>query len=220
MGKAAVISSELLVGALPVEHHFEPRSAGLLEYTPLRENAGAAIRLVLVPGDPFGQSERVLETRVAPVGDAPRALDHRFHERAFVDALLVVAGADAVDLAALSRSVELARHQADDRGAVEPAREARELLYFGGERDTLRRGEDIERLDAKGVARGEDRLRGGVPYDESEHADETAEGGLTPPHQGSQKHLRIGLGAEAMPGRLELLAQLDIVIDLTIVDDP
>ena len=124
MGKAAVISSELLVGALPVEHHFEPRSAGLLEYTPLRENAGAAIRLVLVPGDPFGQSERVLETRVAPVGDAPRALDHRFHERAFVDALLVVAGADAVDLAALSRSAELARHQADDRGAVEPARQA------------------------------------------------------------------------------------------------
>ena len=82
------------------------------------------------------------------------------------------------------------------------------------------RGEDIERLDAERVACGKDRLLGCVPYNEGEHADETAEGGRAPLRQRSEQHLGIGLAAEEMSGRLELVAQLDVVVDLTIVDDP
>ena len=88
-----------------------------------------------MPGDPLGQGEGVLETGVTPVRDAARALDHGFHVRALVDAPLIIAGANAVDLSPISRSLELARHQADDRRAVEPARQAGAHRNIGAEVD-------------------------------------------------------------------------------------
>ena len=53
--------------------------------------------------------------------DGPGALDHGLHEWPLVDRLHVIAGADGVHPRAVSGLVELARHQTDDRGAVEPA---------------------------------------------------------------------------------------------------
>ena len=65
-----------------------------------------------------------------------------------------------------------------------------------------------------------DNLRGLIPYDEGEHADEPVERRLAPLRVGSQQHLGIGVGAETVPGRLKLVAQLEVVVDLAVVDDP
>ncbi len=72
-----MVAGELLVGALPIEHHLEPGSPGGFEHAPLGEDAGAAVGLVLMPGDPLGQRKGVLDARVAPMRDALRALDNR-----------------------------------------------------------------------------------------------------------------------------------------------
>ena len=109
-----MIAGQLLVGALSVEHYFEAVALGGGEHTPLCKYARAAVRFVLVPGDSLGQRKGVLEARVAPMRCALGALNHRLHEWAFVDALRVIAGADAVDLGCVARSLQLTRHQADD----------------------------------------------------------------------------------------------------------
>ena len=116
-----MIAGELLVRALAVEHHLEPGLSCLAEHGPLREDAGAAVRLVLMPGDTLGFGKSVLVPRIAPMRNGPGALDHGLHEWPFVDRLHVIAGADGVYPRAGSGLVELARHQADDRRAVEPA---------------------------------------------------------------------------------------------------
>ena len=119
-----MVAGELLIGALSVEHHLEPGPPSGFEHAPLGKDAGAAVGLVLMPGDPLGQGKGVLEARIAPMRDALRPLDDRLHERAFIDALYVVAGADAVYSCPIAPELEFARHQAHDRRAVEPAREA------------------------------------------------------------------------------------------------
>ena len=49
-----MIAGKLLIGALAVQHHLETGAARRLEHGPLGENAGAAIGLVLLPGNTLG----------------------------------------------------------------------------------------------------------------------------------------------------------------------
>src|SRR5262245_51086620 len=124
VGEAAMVPGELLIRTLSIEHHLEACTPSGVEHAPLGKDARAAVGLVLMPGNPLGQRKGVLETRIAPMRVALRALDHRLHVWAFIDALYVVAGADAIYLGPVAPGLEFARHQAHDRGAVEPAREA------------------------------------------------------------------------------------------------
>ena len=115
-----MVAGELFVRALPIEHDLEAGAARLLEDAPLRKDAGAAIGLVLVPGDLLGLSKDVFDSRIAPVRNAVRQLNHRFHKWALVDRFDVVAGADIVNVTFISARLQFPCHQADDRGTVEP----------------------------------------------------------------------------------------------------
>src|SRR3954447_15840086 len=101
-----MISGQLLVRPLAVEHDLETGAASLGEDAPLRENASAAVGFVLMPGYLFGQRERVLDPRIAPMRRAAGMVDHRLHERPLVNALLRVTGADIVYPRTLAQPVE------------------------------------------------------------------------------------------------------------------
>src|SRR5262245_39196114 len=59
-----VISRELLVGALPIEHDLDVVCLGLPEDAPLSKDARRWIRFILVPGDPVGEFEDLLRLRI------------------------------------------------------------------------------------------------------------------------------------------------------------
>ena len=61
---AGMVSGKLLIRALSIEHNLEPGAPRFGEDAPLREDTGAAIWLVLVPGKAFGQGKRIREMLV------------------------------------------------------------------------------------------------------------------------------------------------------------
>src|SRR6266851_341780 len=138
--KATVVAGKLLIRALPVEHHLETGAACLVEDAPLRKDAGAAVRLVLVPSNALGQRKGIFPPRIAPMGNTFAVLDHSPDERTLVDALHIVACTDAMDTRAVVRRLELAGHQTHDRGAVETTRKACSYRDVRAQMDTHRVG--------------------------------------------------------------------------------
>ena len=102
-----------------------------------------------------------------------------------------------------------------------PAGQHRELLDLGGEREEpVGREPVVERLDAEPVARGKDRPGLAVVEHEREHAVEPVQAVPPPLGVGVEEHLGVGAGVKGMAGGLELGAQLAVVVDLAVVDDP
>ena len=91
---------------------------------------------------------------------------------------------------------------------------------LGGEDERPRGRGIIERLDPEAVAGAEQPAPRTVPHGEREHAVEPRETVLTPPPVGLQQHLGVGARGEAVPQRLELGAQLLMVVDLAVEYDP
>ena len=78
----------------------------------------------------------------------------------------------------------------------------------------------VEGLDAEAVARGEERALPRVPDGEREHPVEPLEAVRAPAARTGQQHLGVATRTKAVPARLELRAQLDVVVDLAVEDDP
>ena len=77
-----------------------------------------------------------------------------------------------------------------------------------------------ERLDAEVIAReNEFRLVAGIEDREPPHPVETTEAADAPLGVGVQRDLGVAAGAELVPERFELGAQLAVVVDLAVVDD-
>jgi hypothetical protein len=59
-----------------------------------------------------------------------------------------------------------------------------------------------------------------VPYGDCEGAIEVLQARGTIVLIEMENHFRVGVGDESMTPRLQFGAQLDVVVDLTVVDDP
>src|SRR5207249_3215339 len=77
----------------------------------------------------------------------------------------------------------------------------------------------VERLDAEAVARAEESSTPAVPERERPHPVEPLDARVTPLLVGGEDHLGVGGAVEAAALRLELGAQLAVVVDLTVVDE-
>src|ERR1700723_3280392 len=95
--KSTVISGQLFVGALAVQHHLDSGRLCRREDAPLRENACAAIRLVLMPGDFFCLHKCIIDAWIYVVRIATRAGYDDFHKGTLVDFFFFVASADCID---------------------------------------------------------------------------------------------------------------------------
>ncbi len=94
-----------------------------------------------------------------------------------------------------------------------------QCLDFGTEQQGPATEGQVYRLDAVAVA-GEEKLAApAVPDRQGEHAVEAGQRLLTPFGICGSDHLGVGLRAEAVPGPLELGAQLAEVVDLAVVGD-
>jgi hypothetical protein len=78
----------------------------------------------------------------------------------------------------------------------------------------------VERLLAGAVAREEQRPLRLVPQRNAEHAAQAPEGIFSPLFVGVDDRLGITGGRETMAERFELRAQLEVVVDLAVEDDP
>ena len=105
-------------------------------------------------------------------------------------------------------------------GLRREARVREQGFDLGGEDERPRRGRVVEGLDPEAVAGAEQPAPRTVPHGEREHAVEPPETVFAPPPVGLQQHFRIGAGGEAMPQRLELGAQLLMIVDLAVKHDP
>ena len=93
-------------------------------------------------------------------------------------------------------------------------------LQLRGEENTLRRCRVVERLDAEAIARQGQRPRLAVPQREGKHADRAFDRGFDAPKRaGFQQHLGIGVAAHGMAGRLQLAADVAVIVDFTIEGD-
>src|SRR5262249_34231737 len=104
---------------------------------------------------------------------------------------------------------------------VRPSRHTRRVESFDLTRDqegplwTLM---IIEGFDTEAIARGKKSLCAAVPDKQREHAKETVQALLTPPCISSEHNLRISVAAELIVAQLR--AEFEIVIDLSVEDDP
>src|SRR5205085_7356795 len=78
----------------------------------------------------------------------------------------------------------------------------------------------VERLDPKAVARAEEPSPRAVPEREGPHAVEALDAALAPLAVGGEDDLGVGRAAEAVALGLELAAELPVVVDLAVVDEP
>ena len=102
-----------------------------------------------------------------------------------------------------------------------PAGEHRELFDLGGEREEPGGREPvIERLDPEPVACGEDHPGLAVVDHEREHAIEPVHAVAPPLGVGVEEDLGVRTGVKYVTGGLELGAELAVVVDLAVVDDP
>ena len=108
------------------------------------------------------------------------------------------------------------------RGPRDDAKRLREHERLGlrGERQRLLVPLEVKWLHAEAVARAEQLAARSVPQREREHAVEALEAARTPAPVGGEDHLGVAGAREPIPQRLELGAQLDVVVDLTVVRDP
>ena len=109
------------------------------------------------------------------------------------------------------------------RLSYRPLRQDR--LDLAGEEQHLalavRRGHagDVERLDAEVVAGQGEPLLLAVPDGQAEHPVEPVERVGAPLRERLQHHLGVGVGGEGAAERDELLAQVEVVVDLAVVRD-
>src|SRR5581483_3926285 len=87
---------------------------------------------------------------------------------------------------------------------------------LAGEREAVDFEAEVARLHAEAVARAEQRAATAVPDDERPHAVEALDARLAPLEVRGVQHLGVALAAEAMTFRLQLGAQLDVVVDLAV----
>ncbi len=115
------------------------------------------------------------------------------------------------------------REQVAHRGQVgldaPPLRE-HERPRLGREREHAAVVLVVERLDAHPVARAEQPVARSVPDREREHAVQVPDAVVTPRPVRGEDHPRVGRAGELEALRLELGAQLHMVVDLAVVDDP
>jgi hypothetical protein len=115
-----------------------------------------------------------------------------------------------------------------DRPVVDPRvveAAGQDRLDLAGEQQGLARAAgvrdagDVERLDAEVVAGQRQPLLVTVPDRQAEHAVEAVEGLGAPLREGLQHDLGVRVGREGAPQALELGAQVEVVVDLTVVGD-
>ena len=78
----------------------------------------------------------------------------------------------------------------------------------------------VERLDADAIAREQQRAAAAVPERDAEHAAQVRERVLAPLLVGVDDGLGVGVGVERVAVGDELGAQLAVVVDLAVEDDP
>src|SRR5690242_11836195 len=94
------------------------------------------------------------------------------------------------------------------------AGECEQRLDFRCEDKSAGRRGVIERLDSQPIARAEQSPVRAIPDGEAEHAVESGEAGFAPLTVRLEQDLGIGPRSEPVPQRLELRAELAMVIDL------
>ena len=76
--------------------------------------------------------------------------------------------------------------------------------------------DQVQRLDAKGIAGGQELTGLSVHHHEGIHALEPLERSGAPDLQGVDQNFGVAFGAEDDPRLLQLLAQLGVIVDFTI----
>jgi hypothetical protein len=91
---------------------------------------------------------------------------------------------------------------------------------LGGEHERAVLPAVVERFHAEPVPRAEQLTVLRVPQREREHTVETAQAVGAPAPVCGEHDFGVGAGLEPLAGRFQLLAQLDVVVDLAVVRDP
>ena len=104
-------------------------------------------------------------------------------------------------------------------GAVDPG-QGEKRLEFGGEDEGAGVIAVMQRLDAEAVARQEQPTLSGIPDGEGPHAIEAQLALLSPLRIGGEDDLAVGVGDETVAEATQLLAQLEIVVDLAVIGQP
>ena len=99
------------------------------------------------------------------------------------------------------------------------AGESEQLFDLGSQRYACVVGDEIERLDAEAVARGEQALLHIVPDDEGEHPAETRERLLPPDLVSPQEDFTVRLGAEYFAALRQLLAEFQVVVQFAVENE-
>ena len=157
--------------------------------------------------------EVVLGTPVAALGDGPVGMHgHAVRGSQLEDALEE----------RLGKGAELEAQVLFERFAVELARVVRMLedaLDLGSEDEAAVLLRVIERLDAEEVAGAEQLARVAVPDGEREHAAQAVEHAFAPCQIAREQDFGVGVGLELPALRLELGAQIAVVVDLAVEHD-
>ena len=100
--------------------------------------------------------------------------------------------------------------------------DAQLVIYFGGKGilDSGSRYEELKGFYPKAIAGRENPALFQVIDRESPHAIKTAKAFRAPSLISVQDHFGIRLGMECVPKGLEFASQLDVVVDLTVKNDP
>ncbi len=110
-----------------------------------------------------------------------------------------------------------------ERVEIDVARQigrAQQRLDLGSEIQPAVDRRIVQRLDADAVAREKQRLRSGIPDRQAEHAAQPRDGVAPPLLVCVDDRFRVGGRVEPVPVRLELGAQLVVVVDLAVEHDP
>ena len=105
------------------------------------------------------------------------------------------------------------------KGAVDPG-QGEERLEFGGEGEGAGVIAVMQRLDAETVARQEQPPVAGIPDGEGPHAIEAQLALRAPLRIGGEDDLAVGVGDKTVAEAAQLLAQLEIVVDLAVIGQP
>src|SRR6185436_4009174 len=111
-----------------------------------------------------------------------------------------------------------------DAGGIEGARDggagSEDRLHLAREVETPAVLAEVQRADARGVARHDEPPCGRIPERHGPLAVETLEGALTPGLPRMEDDFGIALRPELVAERDELVAQLDVVEDLAVEHQP
>ena len=104
-------------------------------------------------------------------------------------------------------------------GAIDPG-QGEESFEFGREGEGAGVKAVMQRLDAKTVARQEQPTLLGIPDGKRPHAIEAQLALLSPLRIGGEDDLAVAVRDETVAEAAQLLAQLEIVVDLTVIGEP